>query len=699
MKNTVFSQYKKILSILLCTCLLTGLAGCGPAENAQGNTPQTAQPDATAEPAATGHSLSGENGDASDGANTDPAATTDTDAAPAGKITDGGLPIVDFDHFVNGAWKQEMADQNAGDIYTWDEENREAKEFVMEFLKNGDLSTLSEEDGLYKTAAVFREMLDISDVSARTEKAKELLKPITKAKSLSDLYALYGDERIATFNKLLRFEVKPDWNGYNTLNYCPTDLDGILRYYQEALANEAHPERACYVSYMESLGFSEERATEIVAHALEISDIVNAYQNDPEYVDELWYFDREDMAECPDFPLFDILTKLHAFCGDEDILAHNNFRALCNELFTKEHVEALRDHLLFCGASGMAVVCAYEPYITNENYPYEEYVYSYIESMAGSAPDEYYLREKTSDADMAAIRSIYDDVLAETRLMLGDTEWLTVHMQEKAKSKILGIRTFFGENTYKNEFSDVTLTGDAFDDSFALWSSRDRFERSQTAYEDADRGYFKENMLIGSAWYNERYNAIYISAVCLATATDAENASYEELLGNFGQVLAHEIAHSLDPMGVQYDKDGWLEPWLDEAAQAEYDSRVGQITSFFDGMDTEYDRPVDGALITNETFADIVSMEVCMRLLAKRENPDYDTFFRAVARQDRTYVINNVDYLFSDSHLPSKQRINYVLGQFDEFYDTYDIDKESPYFVQTKDRLRIFNTAPAAPGS
>ena len=43
-----------------------------------------------------------------------------------------------------------------------------------------------------------------------------------------------------------------------------------------------------------------------------------------------------------------------------------------------------------------------------------------------------------------------------------------------------------------------------------------------------------------------------------------------------------------------------------------------------------------------------------------------------------------------DVHLPAKERINLILGQFDEFYETYNIDEESPYYVKPDDRLRLF---------
>ena len=49
-----------------------------------------------------------------------------------------------------------------------------------------------------------------------------------------------------------------------------------------------------------------------------------------------------------------------------------------------------------------------------------------------------------------------------------------------------------------------------------------------------------------------------------------------------------------------------------------------------------------------------------------------------------------MDYYVKDTHLPCKQRVNCVLGQFDKFYEIYDIDENSPFFVPKEKRLSAY---------
>lgn len=43
-----------------------------------------------------------------------------------------------------------------------------------------------------------------------------------------------------------------------------------------------------------------------------------------------------------------------------------------------------------------------------------------------------------------------------------------------------------------------------------------------------------------------------------------------------------------------------------------------------------------------------------------------------------------------DTHLPFTIRTNCIPAQFDEFYETYDVDPDSPYYVPEEKRLDIF---------
>ena len=112
----------------------------------------------------------------------------------------------------------------------------------------------------------------------------------------------------------------------------------------------------------------------------------------------------------------------------------------------------------------------------------------------------------------------------------------------------------------------------------------------------------------------------------------SKDVSYEERVAYLGRLIAHELSHTYDPKGINYDYHGYKEPWMTEDEAAAYAEKIQKITDFFEGKETAYGLKIDGKLVTQETFADILATGCCLKLLEKQENPDYDLFFKSAAK-------------------------------------------------------------------
>ena len=209
--------------------------------------------------------------------------------------------------------------------------------------------------------------------------------------------------------------------------------------------------------------------------------------------------------------------------------------------------------------------------------------------------------------------------------------------------------------------------------------------------EDENRQIFNANLFEVNAYFIPAYNALYIISGVLVNPYCSKTASFEEMLGYYGMIIAHEYAHSYDPTGINYDWRGWWEPWMTEDEESAYTGNQQKIADFFDGLEVEYGRKIDGELIKNETFADLMAMRCCLKILEQKENPDYDLFFRTYAGKNACYITEqDIDRAMADTHLIGKARVNFILGQFDKFYEVYDIDENSPYYVPKENRLLVF---------
>lgn len=168
--------------------------------------------------------------------------------------------------------------------------------------------------------------------------------------------------------------------------------------------------------------------------------------------------------------------------------------------------------------------------------------------------------------------------------------------------------------------------------------------------------------------------------------------STEELYGVVGTVLAHEISHCFDENGARITKEGEVKDWWKEEDLEEFRKRVQKVVDFYDGITICEGVQANGSMISAEATADITGMQATLKLAEKQENFDYDEFFRSYAwlwRIDSSYK-RDMMILKDDPHPLAYLRVNTVVQQFDEFYETYDVKEGDGMYLAPEDRIVVW---------
>ena len=99
-----------------------------------------------------------------------------------------------------------------------------------------------------------------------------------------------------------------------------------------------------------------------------------------------------------------------------------------------------------------------------------------------------------------------------------------------------------------------------------------------------------------------------------------------------------------------------------------------------------------GSQIEGEAIADLVAIKILLRIAEKDSAFDYDKFFRAYAETWRTITTARSEFymLSQDTHPLPYLRVNCVVQQFDEFYETYGVKKGDGMYLAPKDRLEVW---------
>lgn len=85
-------------------------------------------------------------------------------------------------------------------------------------------------------------------------------------------------------------------------------------------------------------------------------------------------------------------------------------------------------------------------------------------------------------------------------------------------------------------------------------------------------------------------------------------------------------------------------------------------------------------------------MACVLDILKDTPNADYKSFFETNANIWREICTKEYEELKlqNDVHSPNKVRVNAVLPQFDEFYNTYGVKEGDKMYVKPEDRLQIW---------
>lgn len=668
MGNNTKRIFGRIVSLLLCLILLLPSAACG-----KEKTSTTSVSESTEVSASTETSVSVEEPE-----------------APA-KITDNGRPIWDYDEFVNAEWKKSKEEESGDCIYAMYDSSKDYRARITDILENTDISTLSEDDDLYKAIVLYREIADYSDIDERIDTFKKYLEPISKIKDLNSLYEFCAKQENIPNNLLLAFEVNTDDNGYYSLFYLPQDLSEMLKEYLAMVeAGEDNPSGQYLLAYYEKLGYSAKRTKEMFANASVVADMIHEYLNNPEDNGSYYYFTQAklDRAEVS-IKILDILKAQGMEANTDSFLAKKHLPAFWNELFQSKNVKAIRDYLLVGAISTYCSATIYDATEAGAE-SYRDFAYYMATRFATGAIVKEYRARYFDEKALADIGAMAQEIKEETKKLVGNIEWLGNASKETVTRKVWTMRMILGGNEIYNGLSDVALTGNVIDDLYALTIDRFKFNYAQTLTEDDARKLFKTDTLDINGWFYAHLNAVTMTLGQLDHTARA-TMSYEELLAHFGECFAHEMAHTYDPESIYFTAHGLYEPWMKEEESQAYSERIASIAEFFDGYETLYGEKISGDTVKKEAFADLMALKVCLNLLEKRDNPDYDLFFRTLAADKAAYYTETgMKTALADSHLPGKERINCIFGQFDKFYEVYDIDENSPYYIPKDKRIKFF---------
>jgi predicted metalloendopeptidase len=171
--------------------------------------------------------------------------------------------------------------------------------------------------------------------------------------------------------------------------------------------------------------------------------------------------------------------------------------------------------------------------------------------------------------------------------------------------------------------------------------------------------------------------------------------------GAIGAIIGHEIVHSFDDQGAQFDAEGHLRNWWTAEDLAHFQSAADQLVKQYDAYRPLPDLALNGKLTLSENIADVAGLAAsydAYRLsLGGRPAPVVaglsgdQQFFVAFAQSWRSKVREAAlrQQVVTDSHAPDEFRADTVRN-LDPWYASFAVKPGQKLYLDQADRVRVW---------
>ncbi|MDP4094537.1 MAG: M13-type metalloendopeptidase [Bacillota bacterium] len=327
----------------------------------------------------------------------------------------------------------------------------------------------------------------------------------------------------------------------------------------------------------------------------------------------------------------------------------------------------------------------------------EDKAFNELSSVMSTYLGQMYVEKYFPEQAKKDVTDIVQEIIATFEKRIQNLDWMDNQTKEAAIAKLKAIKLKIGyPDTWEDPLKDISIKsfkdgGSYIGNIFAIGSAVTKYSKT-LLNKPVDKSQWAFPPQTVNAGYNATSNEIVIPAGILQAPFYDVNASREQNLGGIGSVIAHEITHAFDNNGAQFDKNGNMTNWWTDKDYATFKQKCQEIVNLYNNLEVTSDAFVNGSLTLSENVADIGGMACILDIAKGMKNANYKELFESNARiwhmtaTEKTYQLLTTQ----DVHSPNKFRVNQVLRNFKEFYDTYGIKPGDAMYLAPEDRITIW---------
>jgi len=319
----------------------------------------------------------------------------------------------------------------------------------------------------------------------------------------------------------------------------------------------------------------------------------------------------------------------------------------------------------------------------------------------GDAVGRLYVARYFPPEAKAKAQSMVADLKAAFSARIKKLDWMSPQTRAKAQAKLDTLIVGVGYPDKWRDYGGLTVSrGEALQN--AMRAERYRYRQAVgTLRGPIDRAEWWMTPQTVNAVNLPIQNALNFPAAILQPPYFDPRAAAAHNYGAIGAVIGHEISHSFDDQGSQFDASGRLANWWTPEDFAHFKAAAAQLVAQYNAYRPLPDLAVNGQQTLSENIADVAGLSAAYdayRLTleggaapARQGFSGDQQFFVSFAQSWRDKFREPLlrQLMLTDGHAPSEYRADTVRN-LDAWYTAFNVPSTATLYLAPADRVRVW---------
>lgn len=331
-----------------------------------------------------------------------------------------------------------------------------------------------------------------------------------------------------------------------------------------------------------------------------------------------------------------------------------------------------------------------------------EIMASLVDQNLGEALGQLYVKKYfTEDAKKRALELV-NNLQKAFAARIDKLDWMSDSTKQKAKEKLFAITKKIGYPDKWRDYSNVTIAKDKYFENVVSAASNNYQFQLAKLNKPVDRTEWFTTPSTVTAYNNPLANEIVFPAAILQPPYFDNNADDALNYGGIGMVIGHEMTHTFDDQGAQFDKNGNVANWWTKDDYAKFKAKTQQVIDLYNTFTVLDTVHIKGAMTVGENTADLSGVAVAYDAF-KMTKEGQDTtkiggftpdqrFFISVARIWRVKMKDEFMRLWANNnpHSLPMWRVNGPLMNNLHFYEAFNVQPGDKMYLPADKRIQIW---------